>query len=308
VRTIKVFLLFFVCFSSILALTIFFFSISKKGGNGDQIINPIIDSVAKSSQQVLSLFTKGVDQKIADSVAQSDGIYSVIVIDLKNNQTYSLNPDRTYNSASLYKLWVMAAAYQAIYDGKIKRADILTDSVENLNKSFNIASSEAELKSGTMRMTVNEALEKSITVSDNYSALLLTKKLGLSAINSFLKTQHLTHSKTSLPPVTTAADIALFYLQLYNHQLVNYESSSGMIELLKRQAINDRIPKYLPANIPIAHKTGELDTIKHDAGIVFTPKGDYILVMLSDTNDPQVAAEKMAQLSQQIYLDFTSSH
>lgn len=279
-----------------------------KEAQRDQIINPIIHSVTKGSQEVLSLFTQGVDQRIASSVAKSEGVYSVIVIDLKNNQTYSLNPDQVYNSASLYKLWVMAATYQAISDGKIRRTDILTDSVENLNKSFNIASSEAELKSGTMRMTVNEALDKSITVSDNYSALLLTKKLGIPAINSFLKRQQLTHSQTSQLPVTSASDIALFYLKLYNHQLVNYDSSNEMIELLRRQAINDRIPKYLPSTISVAHKTGELDTMKHDAGIIFTPKGDYILVMLSETDDPKAAAEKMAQLSKQIYTDFTASH
>jgi beta-lactamase class A len=308
VRIVKILLLFLICFSTILALVIFFFVISIKEKNGGQIISPIINSVSKSSHQVLSLFTKGVDQQIADSVAQSDGIYSVVVIDLRNDQTYSLNPDRTYNSASLYKLWVMAATYQALSEGKIKKTDVISDSIENLNKSFKIATEEAELKSGPIKTTVGDALEKTITVSDNYSALLLTKKLGLTKINLFLKKEQLTHSQTSLLPVTTASDIALFYFKLYNHQLVNYESSSEMIELLTRQAINDRIPKYLPKNISIAHKTGELDTVKHDAGIVFTPTGDFILVMLSDTDNPKIAAEKMAQLSQQIYLNFTSSH
>ena len=307
-RIVKVLLLFLICFSAVIALIIFFFITSIKEKDGGQIINPIINSMSKSSQQVLSLFTKGVDQQIANSVAQSNGIYSVVVIDLKNNQTYSLNPDQTYNSASLYKLWVMAATFQAIEDGKISKTDVISDSIENLNKSFKIASDEAELKSGIIKTTVGNALEKTITISDNYSALLLTKKLGLPTINLFLKKEQFTHSKTSILPLTSASDIALFYFKLYNHQLVNYESSSEMIELLKRQEINDRIPKYLPKNISIAHKTGELGTVKHDAGIVFTPMGDFILVMLSNTDDPKIAAEKMAKLSQQIYLDFTSSH
>lgn len=285
-----------------------FFITSVEKDSRDRIISPILDSVAKGSQEVLSLFTKRVDEQIANSVAHSEGTYSVVVIDLKDNQTYSLNPDRIYNSASLYKLWVMAAVYQAINDKKLNRNDILSESVENLNKSFNIASDEAELQSGTIKMTVGDALDKAVTLSDNYSALLLTKKLGISTINSFLIAHQLTHSKTSLPPVTTASDIALFYRKLYNHQLINYGSSEEMISLLKKQAINDRIPKYLPPEITIAHKTGELNTIKHDAGIVFTPKGDYILVMLSDTEDPKTAAEKMAQLSQEIFIGFTSSH
>lgn len=307
-RIIKAFLLFLICFSAIVATITFLFFVSIKERERSQLISPIVESVAKSGQHVLSLFTKGVDRIIADSFTEDEGIYSVIVIDLKSNQTYSLNPDRVYKSASLYKLWVMAATYQAIDDGRIKKSDQIQDSVENLNNSFKIASDEAELTSGTISTTVGNALEKAITVSDNYSALLLTKKLGVPAINSFLKSQELTHSKTTLQPVTTASDIALFYFNLYNNKLVNHKSSQEMLELLKRQAINDRIPKYLPSNATIAHKTGELNTLKHDAGIVFTPKGDFILVMLSDTDDPKKAAEKMARLSEQIYLNFTSSH
>jgi len=308
VRTIKIFLFFFICISTILALIIFFLFASTKERGGDKIISPIINSVAKSSKEVLSIFTTGIDKRIIESLSKSQGIYSVVVIDLKSNQTYSLNPDRTYESASLYKLWVMAATYQAISAGRLKRTDVLKDSIENLNKSFSIASEEAELSTGSIEMTVEEALEKMIIVSDNYSALLLTKKIGLQNINSFLKTESLAHSKTSLPPVTTASDIALFYLKLYKHMIVDSKSSSEMIDLLKKQAINDRIPKYLPSDISVAHKTGELDNVKHDAGIIFTPNGDYILVMLSDTDNSTKAAEGMALLSKQIYLEFTSSH
>ena len=74
-----------------------------------------------------------------------------------------------------------------------------------------------------------------------------------------------------------------------------------MIELLKRQELNDRIPKNLPKSAPVAHKTGELGGAKHDAGIVFTKKGDYILILMSDTNVPQNAAEVEAKISRDIF-------
>ena len=93
------------------------------------------------------------------------------------------NPYQTYLVYTSNKLWVMAAVYQAINDKKLNRNDILSESVENLNKSFNIASDEAELQSGTIKMTVGDALDKAVTLSDNYSALLLTKKLGIPTIN-----------------------------------------------------------------------------------------------------------------------------
>ena len=74
-----------------------------------------------------------------------------------------------------------------------------------------------------------------------------------------------------------------------------------MIEILKRQTFNDRIPKYLPKEIDVAHKTGELFGSKHDAGIVFGKNGDYIIVVLSKTESEAEAAEKIANFSKEVY-------
>ncbi len=77
-----------------------------------------------------------------------------------------------------------------------------------------------------------------------------------------------------------------------------------MLEILKRQRINDRIPKYLPDDLEVAHKTGELDGFKHDAGIVYTPKGDYLFIALSKSTSPAQAAERIALLSKEVYAYF----
>ena len=77
-----------------------------------------------------------------------------------------------------------------------------------------------------------------------------------------------------------------------------------MIDVLKRQRLNDRIPRYLPKNIEVAHKTGELLGAKHDAGIVFASNGDYIIVVLSKTNNSADAVEKIAKFSEEIYKYF----
>ena len=47
-----------------------------------------------------------------------------------------------------------------------------------------------------------------------------------------------------------------------------------MLELLKAQTLNDKLPKYLPDQVIMAHKAGELDDVSHDAGIVYSPAGD----------------------------------
>jgi len=54
-----------------------------------------------------------------------------------------------------------------------------------------------------------------------------------------------------------------------------------MLGILKHQKINDRIPYYLPKNLDIAHKTGLLNDTVSDVGIVFTPKGDFIICVMT---------------------------
>ena len=150
-----------------------------------------------------------------------------------------------------------------------------------------------------------DAIEKMITISDNYSALLISSRSGTPSVANFLKGYGFSGSNYKQPPQTTAKDIAAFYEKLYKGDVVNKYYSMEMLEILKRQSLNDRIPKYLPENLEIAHKTGELFNSKHDAGIVFSKKGDYMIVVLSDTDDPNIAAEKIANLSKAIYEYFS---
>jgi beta-lactamase class A len=74
-----------------------------------------------------------------------------------------------------------------------------------------------------------------------------------------------------------------------------------MLDILKKQKLNDRIPRYLPDDVIVAHKTGELFGAKHDAGIVFLKKGDFMIIVLSDTQNVKVAVEKIARFSEDIF-------
>jgi beta-lactamase class A len=173
--------------------------------------------------------------------------------------------------------------------------------VEDLNKEFSIATDDAELTEGTMTFPVSQALNQLITISHNYAALLLSDKIGLSNVQTLIHENGLTSSTVVAPPRTTAHDIVLFYEKLYDGQLIDRNYSNQMLDLLKKQTLNDRIPAELPEGTVVAHKTGELDGYKHDAGIVYGPKGEYIIVMMSNTQDPQIAVQKMADLSKQVY-------
>lgn len=269
------------------------------------ILSPIADAASYTEQNVLSAFTTGIEQAVDEALQGSLGSYSIVVKDLTTGETYSRNPGKQYGSASLYKLWTMAVVYQQVEQKKLNEDQIVSESVAALNKKFAIPDEAAERKTGTVSASITQAVEKMITISDNYSAHLLNSKVSVSSLSQFLKQENFLNSKTGSPPITTAEDISLYYEKLYRGEIVSEKSSEKMLAVLKRQQLNNRIPKYLPANTAVAHKTGELGGYKHDAGIVFTPQGDYILVVLSQSDNPFLAAERIALISRNIYQYFT---
>ena len=74
-----------------------------------------------------------------------------------------------------------------------------------------------------------------------------------------------------------------------------------MIKRLERQEINDRIPAQLPEGTIVAHKTGNLAGVVHDAGIVFTPLGARVLVAMTWDTDDDVAVQFISQLASTLY-------
>lgn len=307
-KLIKAFLFFTSVFLSLMFLSFFLLTLLTKEKLQKDIISPLVAAPSqKPEEKVLSLFSTGLENAVKEALTGTKGTYSVVIKNLRTNETYSQNPDREYVSASLYKLWMMAVVYDQIEKKELTLDQKLTESVATINKKFDLATDSAELTEGNISLSVTDALTKMITVSDNYSALLFSSKLGVSKMTALLKEYALTDSKTGSPPKTTAADIARFYELLYTKKLISPTSSTAMIELLKRQALNDRIPKYLPEDTEIAHKTGELDGVKHDAGIIFTDTDDYILVVLSESTNPSSAAERIALVSKNVYEYFTST-
>jgi beta-lactamase class A len=241
---------------------------------------------------------------VAKSLEGAKGDYSIVIQNLKTGEYYALNKDKVYEPASLYKLWVMATVYQEIKNGRLKETDILSASIPQLNKEFEIT--DPELTTGGIEKTVSEALRQMIVISHNYAALLLAKEVGNSKISKFLEDYGFNNSSLSLiseteVPKTTPGDIALFYEKLYKGEIVGPGYSKKMIEILLKQELNDRIPKYLPKDARVAHKTGEINFYKHDAGIVFSPKTDYLIVLMSESEFPAGAAERMANLSKTVY-------
>ena len=239
---------------------------------------------------------------VTNALKGSRGTYSIEIKNLKTGEAYSLNSHKAYKTGSLYKLWIMAAVFEQIQNGILTGDETLTGDIESINEMFNIDTKFRELTTGTLNFTVNSALLQMITISHNYASLLLSEKAGLPNIKLFLEKYGFKESRiTAAAPTSTPSDIALFLEKLYKGELANEEHTNKMVKLLKAQKLNDKLPKYLPNGTVVAHKTGEIDFLTHDAGIIYTKNGDYIIVIFSESDYPVGAKERIAQISKAVY-------
>lgn len=94
---------------------------------------------------------------------------------------------------------------------------------------------------------------------------------------------------------TSPVDAGKMLELLYTGNWQGADSDAQELQIMKQCQTNGRIPKYLPKGTVVAHKTGTMDRVVNDVGIVYTPKGDYILSMFYNGNT--ASAEEYAENS-----------
>ncbi len=286
--------------------------LDNKSKHGGLFISPLA-TVKEVIKKTTTYFnsqenSKSLEQIVGKVLKNEKNNYAVVIKNLDTGERYYLNEDKIFDTASIYKLWIMAVAFNMIEDNKLDKSEVLSADVSDLNTKFNIATKSAELTEGNVSWSVEDALEKMITISDNYSALLLSSKIKISNITLFLKNNGFSSSRVGTlenNPKSSAKDTALFFEKLYDGDLANEQYTEEMLTLLKNQQIDTKLSKYLPRNIIFPHKTGELENDSHDGGIVYTSKGNYIIVIMSETNTPLDANENIADISKSVYEYFT---
>ncbi len=227
---------------------------------------------------------KNLQTALDDFAAAQNGTYGIYVRSLGNGILASHNIDTQLSSASLYKLFAAQLAYQRVDSGEWSLSQPMTDG-DNLE----------------------QCLEKMITVSDNPCGIAILNRIGQGNINTAVMSS-LGYPSTDLSGTFTkssAEDVARLLSDLYNGKILSESSGQSFLDLLAAQKINDRLPQGLPDGVQIAHKTGDLAGYVHDAGIVRSVDGDYIIVVMSgpDSTIPNYAQRyvDIAELSASVF-------
>jgi beta-lactamase class A len=162
-------------------------------------------------------------------------------------------------------------------------------------------------------MTVRQLCELMITVSSNFAANLLIEKLGVENIRRTVTAlgadgmqvlRGVEDQKAfdkGMNNTTTAKGLLVLLDRIAHGKAVDPSRDAEMVEILERQKFNDAIPGGLPPGTAVAHKTGNITRINHDAAIVFGPRPYVLVLLVRGIEDQKKSAALMAELSRVVY-------
>ena len=239
-----------------------------------------------------------------------------VIKNLKTGESVSHHENEVVKSASLIKIPIMAEVFRRVKDGK-------------LTLQRRIAVTEADKVDGSIlsmletgnQYSIKDLLTLMIVQSDNTAANLLIDNLGLDEINELIRCLDLKNTmlrrkmmdfqagSAGRENVTTAGDMARLLELLYQGAVIDKTASADMLEIMKQQRDRSMMRLFIPDETVIAHKTGELDGLAHDAGIVFHPSGDYILVVFTwGALHNMVARQSIGLIARAAYDYFTEKY
>jgi len=260
-----------------------------------------------------------------ESIAQKSNARAVAVAlhDTETGVELRHEADRWFHGASTIKVAILLAVYGEIDSGRLvpqSRLHVRNRFLSAYDGSpFRVladrdADSEVHAAIGkTMR--VNELALHMIATSSNLATNLLLDLIGLDAVQRTIDRFGLTGLNVKrgvederafqhgiINRVTADGLVALLGL-IAEERAYSPQLSREMLDILHQQEFKKGIPARLPREVRVAHKTGDISTVAHDAGVVYAPgRKPYVIAILTEwTPDVGNRSSTIASLSHAVY-------
>jgi beta-lactamase class A len=258
---------------------------------------------------------------IESTIKKSGAEVAVAFRTLDGRTQWYFHADEPFHAASTMKVAVLIELYRQVRRGKVKLSDALV--VRNEFHSLADGSpytldpdddSERDLYQavGETR-TLAQLSDLMITVSSNLATNLLLDELGVDNIRATVHALHadgmnvlrgVEDSKAfqqGLNNTTTARALLRLMQAIARGRAVDPDASHQMIEILERQSFNNDIPAGLPPGTRVAHKTGEITRIQHDAAIVFARRPFVLVILTRGLDSASESGALIAEITRQLY-------
>ena len=221
------------------------------------------------------------EKRIAAELYSYHGQMSVFVDDLQG-RTVEIGADETFETASTIKAYILAALYLQAGRGKASLDQTITYRPEH----FVDGSGMLRALGVGAALKVRDAATMMIICSDNIATNMVIDYLGLETINACIRELGFAHTVLHNPlhfdrydrlGTTTPRDYAALFARLARGELVSPGASAEMLSIFRSQHYN--------AMLTAGFKSGSMDACRNDGGIVHTPYGEYVIVLMNKNFD-----------------------
>lgn len=228
--------------------------------------------------------------QLESMISSLEGEWSIYVKDLSSNEEIIIN-DHKGHSASLIKLFTAGRYEQAIRDGELQETD-----AGDYNEALMISNSDNDAWVNLETIIGHGSYRNGYT-----SVTQFARNEGFSSTGRLVDQNDNWNGNGGMN-WTSVRDVGTCLDEIYHGTYVSADASEKILNLMKQQSHLNKIPAGLPAGTVCANKTGELDLTQNDAAIVYGPKTNYILVVMSDgMHDGNQAINEIIQISETVW-------
>ena len=247
----------------------------------------------------------------------------IAYMNLETGEILAYNAHELFHAASTMKTPIMFQLFKMRDKGiidlnrQVPVKNQFTSIVDGTFFSLPIESEKDEILFPYINQNLSyyDLIEKMITHSSNLATNILIEYTGADSISATMNeieadgvlvmrgVEDMKAYNLGLNNVTSAYGMMKVMEAVYKSELVTDTSRQEMQDILKRQHYNTMIPAGLPDDVIVAHKTGSITRIAHDAALVFPPSSSpYVLVILTRGWDDHAAAQRVgARISSKVY-------
>ena len=261
------------------------------------------------------------ERQLRDMIAES-GAEVGIALRTPDGQTEVLiEADARFHAASTMKVPVMIELFRQAQSGIVSLDEPLP--IQNQFKSIVDGSpytlsegddSDTEIYAAVGKtLTLRQLCEAMITVSSNFATNLLIDKLGVDNIRQTVSrlgadgmqvlrgVEDQKAFDKGLNNTTTARGLLMLLESIARGKAVGMRADDEMVAVLARQKFNEGIPAGVPESTRVAHKTGSITRIHHDAAIVYAQRPYVLVVLVRGIEDRKVSAALIARVSKAVF-------
>ena len=238
------------------------------------------------------------DEKIKAEIQTFSGKVWIYAKNLDTGKDYSLRADEQVRTASTIKLPIMTEVFHQVAQGKLNWTDEIVLAKEKKQGGSGILSEFSDNTKIDFRTAVNLM----IVISDNSATNLILDKITADSVNEFMDVLGLKQTRSMRKiggggdakagaeqrlklfgiGVSSPKDMVRLLEMLEKGEVVSREASNEMLSILKRQQFKNGIGRNLPDTVPSASKSGALDRLRSDVGIIYTRRGRIAMAITTD--------------------------